>query len=135
MSNDEIHICGAAMGGYGNYDHLQKDEAELQIVVPASMVKGWTLRGMNSPEYRKQLAALLLTGRPYLEPASWIDLPVGRMATFMGIKGFDPRTLLRQDVTLGGERYTVEGVETNPVPDATGRNFGLLVEPKAPDKA
>jgi hypothetical protein len=51
----------------------------------------------------------------------------GRVASFEGIEGFDPRLLLNTEVTIDGKPYFIRGVETFAILDATGRSFGLLV--------
>lgn len=55
-----VRFCGAAMGGYGTYETLGKDEAVLELIVPAHMVSGHSINDLNSPEYRAGLAAMLL---------------------------------------------------------------------------
>ena len=51
----------------------------------------------------------------------------GWVANVAGIPGFDPRPLVGQQVEIAGKPYTVKGVETHCVMDATGQNFELLV--------
>jgi hypothetical protein len=51
----------------------------------------------------------------------------GDVAGFHGIKGFDPYTLVGQRVIIDGVEYPVRGVETHPVNDPTGHDFGILV--------
>ena len=51
----------------------------------------------------------------------------GWVATFRGAPGFDPRPLTGQQVLIDGKAYTVHGVETFAIPDASGKPFGLLV--------
>lgn len=48
-----------------------------------------------------------------------------------GIPGFDPRHLVGRSVVIDHRPYVVRSVETNAVPDATGRTFGLLVREAA----
>lgn len=51
----------------------------------------------------------------------------GWVATFPGVPGLDPRTLNGAQVEIDGKPYTVQGVETFAIHDATGKPFGLLV--------
>lgn len=82
-------------------------------------------------------AELLAEGGP---PPAESDLPLrltggawhevtgrGWVATFPGAPGFDPRPLVGQQVLIDGKAYTVRGVETFAIPDASGKPFGLLV--------
>ena len=51
----------------------------------------------------------------------------GIVHTFEGISGLNPRPLKGQRVIINGKFYTVEGVETYALLDATGHAFGLCV--------
>ena len=49
---------------------------------------------------------------------------------FRGIPGLNPRTLQGEVVTIDGNLYTVTGVDTYAIYDATGLPFGLRVHSK-----
>lgn len=55
-----VRFCGAAMGGYGSYADISKEEAVLELIVPANMLSGYSINDLNGREYREKLAALLL---------------------------------------------------------------------------
>lgn len=61
------YVSSFAMGGYGEAEGIPEDLCLLGIVVPLDEVHGWCLgegeRGINSPEGRQRLAALLLLGK------------------------------------------------------------------------
>jgi hypothetical protein len=63
-----------------------------------------------------------------LSAASWYrDAAGGWVAVIGGIPGLDPRGLVGKAVMVDSRPYVVRAVETNAVPDATGRIFGLRV--------
>lgn len=63
-----------------------------------------------------------------LTASAWYrDASDQQVAVISGIPGFDPRPLVGCSVVIDHRRYVVRSVETNAVPDATGRTFGLLV--------
>lgn len=51
----------------------------------------------------------------------------GSVAVISAIPGFDPRRLIGHAVSIDHRPYVVHSVETNAVPNTTGRTFGLLV--------
>jgi hypothetical protein len=66
---------------------------------------------------------------PQLHAQDWFTIAGrGRVASFAAIEGFNPRTLLNQDVLIDGKLYHVVGVESYALKDVTGCNFGLLVK-------
>lgn len=55
-----VRFCGGAMGGYGSYSDISKEEAVLKLIVPANMLSGYSINDLNGREYRTKLAALLV---------------------------------------------------------------------------
>lgn len=71
-----------------------------------------------------------------LTASSWYrDASERWVAVISGIPGFDPRHLVGRSVMIDHRSYVVRAVETNAVPDATGRTFGLRVGPAVPPVA
>lgn len=62
----------------------------------------------------------------------WYESPRGWVATFRGFADLDPRPLSGQRVMVDGRSYTVLGVETFAISNATGQPFGLLVGERFP---
>jgi hypothetical protein len=62
-----------------------------------------------------------------LTASAWYRDVSGEWAVIGAIPGFDPRPLVGRTVVIDHRPYVVRSVETNAVPDATGRTFGLLV--------
>lgn len=73
----------------------------------------------------------LVDGPLRLTAGDWYLSSQGPVATFAGIPGVDPRPLVNLEVEIDGRVYTVRGVETFAIRDASGKPFGLLVEEKA----
>lgn len=59
MTERAVRFCGIAMGGYGSYSDLSKDEAVLELIVPAHLAAGYSIRDLNGQWYRENLAAIL----------------------------------------------------------------------------
>lgn len=67
-----------------------------------------------------------------LTASSWYRTSAGGWVAVIGaISGFDPHPLVGSSVMIDHLPYVVRAVETNAVPDATGRTFGLLVREAA----
>lgn len=63
-----------------------------------------------------------------LTSADCLRIPRGTLFTFVGVPNLNPRPLVGHVVQIDGAPYRVIGVETYAVYDATGMNFGLLVD-------